>query len=75
MYRRVLLCWNLKKVVFVKPWEVELQKDIIDVDNIPSGHVLLKKLYSLISTGTELACLSGGASWFQFPAVLESALG
>ncbi len=59
-----------RKVVFVKPWEVELQKDMIDDRNIPSGHVLLKKQYTLISTGTELACLSGGESWFPLPGVM-----
>ena len=31
--------------------------------------MLVETLYSLISTGTELACLSGGESWFQMPAV------
>ncbi len=59
-----------KKVVFAGPWRVELQKDTVDEQNIPAGHVLLKKLYSLISTGTELACLSGGESWFPLPGVM-----
>jgi len=59
-----------RKVVFVKPWVVEMQKDKIDDENIPQGHVLLKKLYSLISTGTELACLSGQESWFPLPGVM-----
>ncbi|MHB8061984.1 MAG: zinc-dependent alcohol dehydrogenase [Ruminiclostridium sp.] len=59
-----------KKVVFTKPWEVQLQKDSIDDKAIPSGNVLLKKTYSLISTGTELACLSGGESWFPLPGVM-----
>ncbi|HEY5586214.1 MAG TPA: zinc-binding alcohol dehydrogenase [Ruminiclostridium sp.] len=61
---------HYKKVVFTKPWEVELQKDNIDDKNIPSGNVMLKKIYSLISTGTELACLSGGESWFPLPGVM-----
>lgn len=59
-----------RKVVFVKPWEVQLQEDRMDDRNIPSGHVLLRKIYSLISTGTELACLSGNESWFPLPGVM-----
>jgi threonine dehydrogenase-like Zn-dependent dehydrogenase len=31
--------------------------------------VILKKRYSIISTGTELACLSGGEGWFKLPGV------
>lgn len=57
-----------KKVVFVKPWKVEIQEDEIDVDKVPMGHVVLKTHYSLVSAGTELACLSGNESWFKIPA-------
>jgi 2-desacetyl-2-hydroxyethyl bacteriochlorophyllide A dehydrogenase len=57
------------KVVFASPWKVELQKKSLDETRIPADHVLLKKTYSLISTGTELACLSGGEGWFPLPGV------
>ena len=57
------------KIVFTSPWKAELLKDSIDDDNIPTGCVLLKKTYSLISPGTELACLSGTESWFPLPGV------
>jgi len=58
-----------KKVVFTKAFTVELQSELLDDVHIPEGHVLLKKHYSLISAGTELACLSGKESWFPFPGV------
>jgi 2-desacetyl-2-hydroxyethyl bacteriochlorophyllide A dehydrogenase len=58
-----------KKVVFNKPWEVSLHTEDLDDSNIPEGHALVKKIYSVISTGTELACLSGGEGWFKMPGV------
>jgi 2-desacetyl-2-hydroxyethyl bacteriochlorophyllide A dehydrogenase len=58
-----------KKIVFEKPWEARLRIEPLDDSSVPSGHVILKKRYSIISTGTELACLSGGESWFKMPGV------
>ncbi|MDR2303433.1 MAG: zinc-binding alcohol dehydrogenase [Treponema sp.] len=58
-----------KKVVFDKAWEVSLHTEELDDSNIPDGSVLLKKIYSIISTGTELACLSGNEGWFKMPSV------
>jgi 2-desacetyl-2-hydroxyethyl bacteriochlorophyllide A dehydrogenase len=55
-----------RKIVFEKPWEARFHTEQID-DSVPAGQVLLKKKYSIISTGTELACLSGGESWFAMP--------
>jgi 2-desacetyl-2-hydroxyethyl bacteriochlorophyllide A dehydrogenase len=57
-----------RKIVFEKPWEARLRTEPLD-DTVPPGHALVKKRYSIISTGTELACLSGGESWFRMPAV------
>ncbi|MDR1105270.1 MAG: zinc-binding alcohol dehydrogenase [Treponema sp.] len=56
-----------KKIVFEKPWEARLETESLDDRSLPLGHVILKKRYSIISTGTELACLSGGESWFKMP--------
>jgi len=56
-----------KKIVFTAPWKVELQEEDIDLNVIPDGHVVIKTHYSLISAGTELACLSGKESWFKMP--------
>jgi 2-desacetyl-2-hydroxyethyl bacteriochlorophyllide A dehydrogenase len=58
-----------KKVVFEKPWEVRLRAESMDETALPPGQVLLKKRYSIISTGTELACLSGGEGWFSLPGI------
>lgn len=55
-------------IVFEAPMKVSLQQQ--NIEEAPSiGKLLVKKLYSLISTGTELACLSGSESWFKMPAV------
>jgi 2-desacetyl-2-hydroxyethyl bacteriochlorophyllide A dehydrogenase len=56
-----------KKIMFDKAWEVSLHTENLDDGNIPDGSVLLKKIYSVISAGTELACLSGNESWFKMP--------
>jgi 2-desacetyl-2-hydroxyethyl bacteriochlorophyllide A dehydrogenase len=61
--------WDNKKIVFEKPWEARLRRESFDDGAVPAGQVLLKKKYSVISTGTELACLSGGESWFMLPGV------
>jgi 2-desacetyl-2-hydroxyethyl bacteriochlorophyllide A dehydrogenase len=58
-----------KKIVFDKAWDVSLHTEELDDGNIPEDSVLLKKIYSIISTGTELACLSGNEGWFKMPAV------
>ena len=55
--------------MFDEVWETSVHFDEIDETKIPSGHVLLKKIYSIVSAGTELACLSGVESWFQLPGV------
>ena len=56
------------RIVFEAPWKVSLQRE--DMALRPGANELLvEALYSLISTGTELACLSGGEDWFHMPAV------
>ena len=59
---------NNKRIVFEKPWTVSLLDEGLDENALASGQALIKKKYSVISTGTELACLSGGESWFKMPA-------
>lgn len=59
---------NNRKIVFEAPYQVGLHKE--DVELKPGkGELLVETQYSLISTGTELACLSGGEEWFKMPAV------
>lgn len=58
-----------RKIVFADVNKVELQKDVLNDQVIPAGHALLKNHYTLISSGTELACLAGLEGWFEMPAV------
>ena len=59
---------NNRKIVFEAPWQVSLQKEQVELKP-GAGELLVETQYSLISTGTELACLSGNESWFKMPAV------
>lgn len=54
-------------VIFTGPDNIEVKS--IDSDFLPLGdhEVLAQTHYSLISAGTELACLSGIEAWFSFP--------
>ena len=56
-----------QKIVIVEKEKAELQTDTIDETEIPSGHYLLKTLYSLVSAGTETACYKGKEAWFPLP--------
>ena len=55
-------------ILFTGPDRVELSQ--VESDFLPLGDddVLVRTRYSLISAGTELACLSGVEAWFNFPA-------
>lgn len=55
------------KIVFSSPWKVELGE--VELPNHPptAHQVYLRNLHSLVSPGTELACLSGKESWFPLP--------
>jgi 2-desacetyl-2-hydroxyethyl bacteriochlorophyllide A dehydrogenase len=57
-----------KKVVFANPWEVEIVIEELGETSLKPEEVVIRNKYSLISPGTELACLSGNeSSWFKFP--------
>jgi threonine dehydrogenase-like Zn-dependent dehydrogenase len=56
-------------LVFTAPWKVELQGFDFDSQALKPDEVAIQTEYSLISQGTELACLSGGESWAQPPFV------
>ncbi|WP_318614496.1 zinc-binding alcohol dehydrogenase [Sporosarcina sp. YIM B06819] len=57
-----------KKVVFVAPWKVELQNERFSPELQPN-EVIVKKIYTMVSAGTELSCLSGTDEWFQMPGI------
>lgn len=58
-----------EQIVFAAPWRAELRKSELDAGKLEKGTALVRKLYTLISPGTELACLSGGEAWFSMPGV------
>ncbi|UOQ86981.1 zinc-dependent alcohol dehydrogenase [Gracilibacillus salinarum] len=57
-----------REIVFVEPWKVEITSKRIDA-RMEAHQVLVKKIYTMVSPGTELACLSGMESWFNMPGV------
>lgn len=58
-----------KKIVFTAPWSVEVQEEALPSHPLAPDEALVRKKYTLISPGTELACLSGGEAWFHMPGV------
>ena len=54
---------------FTDAYRVEITEEEVQLDALGSDEVLIESLYSVISAGTELACLSGREFWFQFPRV------
>lgn len=59
---------NLQRIVFDSPGEVSLRESSEQPRIESPTQLVLKNVCSLISAGTELACLSGSESWFQMPA-------
>lgn len=59
-----------KKVVVTEPGRVEVQEDALDETSLKQKEVLIKKKYSLVSAGTESACITGKELWFQLPGIL-----
>jgi len=57
------------QVMFTAPWQVEVQEDNYIVGELHPNEILVKKIYTLVSAGTELACLSGNEKWFSMPQV------
>ncbi len=56
-------------VIFTEPDKVELQSFSFDLDDLPPDQVAMETRHSIISPGTELACLSGRESWAPPPFV------
>ena len=59
-----------KKIVVSEPYKVEVVKDVMDEAGIAEKEILVKKHYSLVSAGTESACITGKEIWFPLPGVL-----
>lgn len=58
---------NNRKIVFESPWQVDVIEEDFIKQNLNEQEVLVRKIYSLISPGTELAMLSGKESWAHLP--------
>jgi threonine dehydrogenase-like Zn-dependent dehydrogenase len=58
---------NNRKIVFDSPWQVETIEENFIKQSLNEQEVLVKKIFSLISPGTELAMLSGKESWAHLP--------
>ncbi|MBN8216081.1 MAG: zinc-binding alcohol dehydrogenase [Spirochaetes bacterium] len=58
-----------RKIVFAAPWKTELAVEEVETAAVPENALVLRKHFTLVSAGTELACLSGGESWFKLPGV------
>src|SRR5438067_12768369 len=56
-----------KRVVFTNAGQLEIQQSDFELTPQSDNEVIVKTHYSLISAGTELACLSGSETWFKFP--------
>jgi threonine dehydrogenase-like Zn-dependent dehydrogenase len=60
---------NAQHLVFTEPYKVELQEFAFEPKALAADEVAIQTQYSLISPGTELACLSGKEWWAQPPFV------
>ena len=58
-----------RRIVFAAPETVEVQQEEVGTDGLGADELLVESLYSVVSAGTELACLSGREAWFSFPRV------
>ena len=57
--------WSVR---FTSPGRVGFERLESDFGALAPHQMLLKTRYSLVSAGTELACLRGDQAWFQLPA-------
>jgi 2-desacetyl-2-hydroxyethyl bacteriochlorophyllide A dehydrogenase len=60
---------NNRSITFTGAYTVELREDQVSADALLPDQVLIESLYTAVSPGTELACLSGWESWFRFPGI------
>lgn len=58
-----------RKIVFTAPQTVEVQQEEVSTDGLGRDELLIESLYSVVSAGTELACLAGREAWFSLPRV------
>jgi 2-desacetyl-2-hydroxyethyl bacteriochlorophyllide A dehydrogenase len=58
---------QIKKITFVQPGQAKFDVVESELTIARPTEVIIKNRYSLVSVGTELACLSGTEEWFPLP--------
>jgi 2-desacetyl-2-hydroxyethyl bacteriochlorophyllide A dehydrogenase len=58
---------KFRKITFSAPGKVDLESVDTALKIESPSEVIVKNRFSLVSAGTELACLSGTEPWFQLP--------
>jgi len=58
---------KIKKVYATEPWKIGIIEEEQDIVIENSNEVIVQNLFSHISAGTEMACISGIESWFTLP--------
>ncbi|MBB6733330.1 zinc-dependent alcohol dehydrogenase [Cohnella zeiphila] len=60
---------NNKQIVFTSPWKAEIRQKRLETPALGPDEAWVRKICTLVSPGTELACLSGNESWFRMPGI------
>src|SRR5277367_3687103 len=58
---------KFKRVTFAAPGEVVLETVETELEIDSPTEVIVRNHFSLVSAGTELACMSGREPWFPLP--------
>jgi 2-desacetyl-2-hydroxyethyl bacteriochlorophyllide A dehydrogenase len=58
-----------KKIWVEKPWTLSLKEEAFEINILKDTEIVVKTLYSHLSAGTEMACISGIEDWFKIPNV------
>lgn len=56
-----------QKIVFTEDSRVEFHEDLFEDTVAGPSEIIVKNKYSMVSAGTELACLAGIEGWFPLP--------
>lgn len=59
-----------RKIVVNEPFKVGVVTELLDETRLEADEILVKKRYTLVSAGTESACITGRELWFKLPGVL-----
>jgi len=58
---------KIKRISFTAPGTVDVESVDGDFGPVAPKEIVVRNLYSLVSAGTELACLTGTETWFPLP--------